>query len=92
MPIFIWLISVNSDKIVIMSDLDIVKETIAYLKFWLGILVVSDISLVGWLLTKAGSSPEIKIYGATVGILVITTSAFLVHKKIEYLISTLKDL
>ena len=75
-----------------MSDLDIVKETIAYLKFWLGVLVVSDISLVGWLLTNAGSSAELKVYGATIGILGITVSAFFVHKKIEYLISTLKDL
>ena len=75
-----------------MSDLDIVKETIAYLKFWLGILVVSDISLVGWLLTKSGSSPDLKVYGATIGTLVITISAFFVHKKIEHLISTLKEL
>ena len=27
-----------------MSQIDIVKETIAYLKFWLGVMVVSDIT------------------------------------------------
>ena len=33
-----------------MSELDVLKEKIAYLKLWLGIMVVTDISLVGWLL------------------------------------------
>ena len=35
-----------------MSELDLAKEQIAYLKFWLGILVVTDISLFGWLITN----------------------------------------
>jgi hypothetical protein len=30
-----------------MTELDVAKEQIAYLKVWLGILVVTDISLVG---------------------------------------------
>jgi len=33
-----------------MSQVDVLKEKIAYLKLWLGIMVVTDISLVGWLL------------------------------------------
>jgi hypothetical protein len=31
-----------------MSELDVAKEQIAYLKLWLGIMVVTDISLIGW--------------------------------------------
>ncbi len=50
-----------------MSELDVVKETIAYLKFWLGVMVVSDISLVGWLLSNAGVASEFKVYGAVLG-------------------------
>ncbi len=76
----------------IMSQIDIVKETIAYLKFWLGVMVISDISLVGWLLSNAGVASELKTYGAVIGVGVITLSAFFVHKRIEYLISTLKEL
>ena len=34
-----------------MSELDVAKEEIAYLKIWLGILVVTDIS------TSSGSFP-----------------------------------
>jgi hypothetical protein len=33
-----------------MSKLDVAKEQIAYRKLWLGIMIVSDISLMGWLL------------------------------------------
>ncbi len=43
-----------------MSQIDIVKETIAYLKFWLGVMVVSDITLVGWLLSNAGKASDLK--------------------------------
>jgi hypothetical protein len=31
-----------------MPQLDRLKERLAYLKFWLGIVVVTDISLIGW--------------------------------------------
>lgn len=75
-----------------MSELDIAKETIAYLKFWLGVLVVSDISLVGWLLSNAGIASELKTYGTVIGIGIITVSAFIMHKRIEYMISSLKEL
>ena len=51
-----------------MSQTDIIKETISYLKFWLGIMVVLDISLVGWLLAHAGNSSNLKALGAVIGI------------------------
>ncbi|WP_424946688.1 hypothetical protein [Candidatus Spongiihabitans sp.] len=75
-----------------MPQIAIVKETIAYLKFWLGVLVVSDITLVGWLLTNADAASSLKTYGAIIGITVMTSSALFVHKRIEYMISTLKEL
>ena len=75
-----------------MSQLDVTKETIAYLKFWLGVLVVSAISLVGWLLSNAGKTSELKIYGAIIAVSAITISALFIHKQIEFLISTLKEL
>jgi len=36
----------------VMSELDVVKEKINYLKVWLGIFVVTLISLVGWVVTN----------------------------------------
>ncbi len=35
-----------------MSELDHLKEQVAYLKFWQGIVVVTDISLAGWLISS----------------------------------------
>jgi len=61
-------------------------------KFWLGVMVVSDITLVGWLFTKAGVASDLKTYGAIIGITIITISALFVHKRIEHLISSLKEL
>lgn len=75
-----------------MSEIDIVKETIAYLKFWLGVMVVSDITLVGWLLSNAEVASSLKMYGATLGIAIITIFALFLHKRIEFLISRLKEL
>lgn len=75
-----------------MSQLDIAKETIAYLKFWLGILVVSDISLVGWLLSNAGLASDLRTLGAVSGVLGITLAAFFIHKRIEFMIASLEEL
>lgn len=75
-----------------MSQLDIIKESISYLKFWLGVLVVSDISLVGWLLSNSGAASELKIYAAVIGVAAVTIATLFVHKRIEFLISILKDL
>ena len=37
-----------------MSELDVAKEQIAYLKVWLEILVVTDISAFRWLISNPG--------------------------------------
>ena len=55
-------------------------------------MVLSDISLVAWLLSNAGGASEFKAYGAVIGIGIITVSVFIVHKRIEYMISALKEL
>ena len=39
-----------------MSELDVAKEKIAYLKVWLGILLVTDISTFGWFVSNVDSS------------------------------------
>ena len=39
-----------------MPQLERLKEQIAYLKFWQGVLVVTDISLIGWLVSNATST------------------------------------
>ena len=75
-----------------MSKVDKAKEQIAYLKFWLGVMVVTDISLVGWIVSSSVSEPPHKILGALVAVVVITVSALAVHRRIEQRIDELEDL
>jgi len=75
-----------------MSETDLVKETIAYLKFWLGVLVVTDVSLVGWLLTHVEQESDIKKFGAIPCALVIAMAALFIHERIQRLINRLEDL
>lgn len=75
-----------------MSKVDKAKEQIAYLKFWLGVMVVTDISLVGWLVSSAGSAPAHQVVGAFVAVVVITVTGFAVHRRIEQRIDELEDL
>lgn len=75
-----------------MSKSDKAKEQIAYLKFWLGVMVVTDISLVGWLVSSVDSAPGLKVVGAIVAIVIITSVGFAAHRRVERLIDTLEEL
>lgn len=57
-----------------MSQLDRLKEQIAYLKFWQGVLVVTDISLIGWLMSNAASTTAGTVTLAVISVAVITAS------------------
>lgn len=55
-------------------------------------MVVTDISLVGWLVSSAGSAPAHKVLGALVAVVVITAAGFAVHRRVERLIDVLEEL
>jgi hypothetical protein len=55
-------------------------------------MVVTDISLVGWLVSNAGDAGAHRILGALVAVVVITASGFAVHRRIERLIDALEGL
>ncbi len=75
-----------------MSELDVLKEKIAYLKLWLGIMVVTDISLVGWLLGNYIVANWVLITAAIAAIFVISFGTFVLHKRIKKEIEGLKEL
>jgi len=75
-----------------MSQLDVLKEKIAYLKLWLGIIVVTDISLVGWLLGNYTVASGALIVGDVVAISVVSYGIYVLHKRIEKEIERLKEL
>ena len=75
-----------------MSEVDVLKEKIAYLKLWLSIMVVTDISLVGWLLGNYTVANWALIVGDVVAIFIISFGIYVLHKRIEKEIERLKEL
>ena len=65
-------------------QLDRGKEQLAYLKLWQGVAVVSDISLLGWLLSgSSGASPSV-VTLAWVGLGVLTYAIVRLHRRIKH--------
>lgn len=75
-----------------MSAADRLKEQIAYLKLWLGILVVTGISIGGWLVSNWDDATWPLLAGAVVGLLSIAGGCRVLHAKIEEKINQLEDL
>ena len=66
-----------------MSELDRLKEQLVYLRFWQGIMVVTDISVVGWLASAADTATLTLLSFAIVTIFVLSSGVFLLHRQIE---------
>ena len=75
-----------------MSELDVSKEQIAYLKVWLGILVVTDISVFGWLISNLGAATAPLLWGAVIAVVALTVGILLLHRRIERHIESLRGL
>ena len=75
-----------------MSDLDVAKEEIAYLKVWLGILVVTDISTFGWLISNVGEAITVLLWAAVIAVAGLSVGIFLLHRLIKRQIQSLKEL
>ena len=66
-----------------MPELDRLKEQVAYLKFWQGIMVVTEISLVGWLISTVDTADPALWSFAAVGIILLGFGIFALHRQIE---------
>ena len=66
-----------------MSELDRLKEQLAYLKFWQGIMVVTDISLVGWLVSTADGARALTVVLAIIAVIALTFGIVVLHRQIE---------
>ena len=75
-----------------MSDLDVAKEQIAYLKVWLGILVVTDISVFGWLISNIENATAPLLWAAVVAVVALTAGILLLHRRIKRHIESLRGL
>lgn len=67
-------------------------EQIAYLKVWLGILVVTDFSLLGWLASSISKADMVLPVVGIVAAIVTTIGVFLIHRRITRRIDSLRGL
>ena len=66
-----------------MSELDRLKEELAYLKFWQGIVVVTDISVAGWLVSASEGASTLTFVLALAGLAGLTIGIVALHRQIE---------
>jgi hypothetical protein len=65
------------------SELDRLKEQVAYLKFWQGIVVVTDISLAGWLISASDTAARLTAILAVAGVVLLSLGVVVLHRQIE---------
>lgn len=75
-----------------MAKIDEIKEELNYLKVWLGIIVITTIGLISWLVNNYETSTTIKIVSDILAIVTLTISIMLIDKNIKKKIKSLKDL
>jgi hypothetical protein len=63
-------------------QLDYLKEQVAYLKLWQGIVVITDISLAGWAMSAADEAGRTRIVLAILGIMLLGFGALALHRRI----------
>jgi len=74
------------------SELDRLKEQLVYLRFWLGIMVVTEITLVGWLISTPNTADPVLWSFAAVGVVLLGFGIFLLHRQIERRIEEVRSL
>ena len=75
-----------------MSKVDKIKERITQLRFWLGVLVVTIISLSSWLINNYEKADEIKVYGCALAIILLAVLTLITNIKINKKIEELEEL
>nr|VFK14793.1 MAG: hypothetical protein BECKLFY1418C_GA0070996_10116 [Candidatus Kentron sp. LFY] len=65
------------------SKLDLTKEKIAYLKFWLGIMVAVGITLMSWFLSNFRSAHWLLVVADVLALFAIGIGGYAIHIRIE---------
>ena len=75
-----------------MSKIDVIKEKINYLKVWLGISVVTLISLLGWFSSHYDALATSRLLLTFIGIIWLIALIHFLNKSILLKINSLEDL
>ncbi len=76
----------------VVSELDVAKEQIAYLKLWLGIMIVTDISLIGWFIGNYGQASTSLLVMDLLAVTVVSAGIVVMHRSVERKIDRLRSL
>ena len=74
-----------------MPKLDGLKEDLAILKFWLGIIVASFLAIIGWLATNYNKSELWIIVSSIILLFMFAFIAFLINKKMRKIIKQIYE-
>ncbi len=75
-----------------MAKIDVIKEKINYLKVWLGVFIVTLISLIGWLSSHYDEISNIRFFISIVGLIWLIISIHFLNKNILKKIESLEEL
>ncbi len=67
----------------LVPELDRLKEQVSYLKFWQGIVVVTDISLGGWLISASDTAAPLTFILAVAGVVLLSLGIVVLHRQVE---------
>ncbi|KAA8709817.1 hypothetical protein [Helicobacter canis] len=74
-----------------MPQLDGLKEDLAILKFWLGIVVASFLAIIGWLATNYNKSELWIIISSIILLFMFAFIALLINKKMRKIIKQIYE-
>lgn len=74
-----------------MSQLDGLKEELVYFRLWLGIVVIAEISLLGWIASAAETTAPRLFALAIGGIIVLGMSIYRLHRQIKRRIKQIRS-
>jgi hypothetical protein len=75
-----------------MAKIDRIREQINYMKVWISIFVVTEIGLIGWLVTNFDALNETKFFLGASGFLILLAAIHVLNKKILAKINSLESL
>jgi hypothetical protein len=75
--------SLPRDSAASMPELDGVREQLVYLRLWLGIIVVAEISLIGWTASAVDTASPRLLTLAFAVTMVLAMGIFLLHRRIK---------
>jgi hypothetical protein len=75
-----------------MHELDALKEELAYLRLWLGVLAVTHISLIGWTASSTETASARLLALAVTVIILLGAGVFLLNRLMERRIEHIRRL